>query len=372
MIWRHAAALAQRQFGGRRFAPVSRAARAMTRRPIQAWPLKGRTLAFAPLLIGCFIPTPGISETEACSRRSLLEVAEERSPGVRRRILEAAGRSPNAGAVFFRIDGNDRPPSYIYGTVHVSDERLQVLPPAVDEALRTAKVVILERGDVPEQAVRSVMPLAARLMIMPRNQALDSLISEDEMKVVTDAVKAAGLAPEFARILRPWAATLFLAGSLCERRRFEAGLRPLDFRIMDTARDSGIRIVGLEKIVEQYESLAEIPDDVQVAWLRSSIKLFENIDDMSETTVALYLERKIEAIWYLTVALTEDVGMTDDMMRRMRRSLVDKRNRRMMERAREFLASGGAFVAVGATHLSGTDGLVEQIEMSGLTVTPIF
>jgi uncharacterized protein YbaP (TraB family) len=273
--------------------------------------------------------------------------------------------------MLFRVDVDGRKPSYVYGTVHVADERLQTLPGEVEEALNSASVVVLERGDVSEQAVRSVMPLAARLMMMPRSQALDSLIDEDEMKVVTRAVKAAGLAPELARILRPWAATLFLAGSDCEKARFEAGLKPLDYRILETAREKKVRIVGLEQIVEQYESLAAVPDDVQVAWLRSSIKLYQNIDDMSETTVALYLQRKIEAVWDLTVAMTSDVGMTDEMMLRLKRVIVADRNAKMMDRSRPLLAEGGAFIAVGALHLGGADGLVRKIEESGLKVTPI-
>lgn len=306
-----------------------------------------------------------------CARRNLVEVVEERIPGSRERLLETAGMGVHTGAMLFRVDVDGRKPSYVYGTVHVADERLQTLPSEVEEALNSATVVVLERGDVSEQAVRSVMPLAARLMMMPRNQALDSLIDEDEMKVVTRAVKASGLAPELARILRPWAATLFLAGSECEKARFEAGLKPLDYRILEAAREKKIRIVGLEQIVEQYESLAAVPEDVQVAWLRSSIKLFQNIDDMSETTVALYLQRKIEAVWDLTVAMTSDVGMTDEMMLRLKRVIVADRNAKMMDRSRPILAEGGAFIAVGALHLGGADGLVRKIEEAGMKITPI-
>lgn len=316
-------------------------------------------------------PSSLLAQADACVRRNLLDVAEERRPGSRQRILTAASQKLNSGAMFFRVDSEGRPPSYIFGTVHVADERLQSLPADVEKALNESKVVVLERGDVSEQAVRSVMPLAARLMILPNNKALDSLIDEDEMKVVTKAIRSAGLAPDFARILKPWAATLFLAGSDCEKQRFEAGLRPLDLRILETARARGVRIVGLEGIVEQYQALAAVPEDVQIVWLRSSIKLYEHINDMSETTVALYLDRKIEAIWDLTVALTEDVGMTDEMMLRLRHEIVETRNSAMMERSRNILAEGGAFIAVGATHLGGVEGLVKLIEASGLKVTPI-
>jgi len=314
---------------------------------------------------------PALAQPDACKRRNLVDVAEERRPGTRQRILDAAGKTLHSGAVLFRVEAEGRPPSFVYGTVHVADERLQKLPQEVELALNSAAVVVLERADVSREAVRSVMPRAARLMVLPGDRSLDSLIDEDEMKIVTRAITSAGLAPELARVLRPWAATLFLAGSECERKRIEAGLRPLDLTIVEAARARGLRIVGLEQIVEQYEALAAVPEDVQIAWLRSSIELYEYIDDMSETTVALYLDRKIEAVWELTVALTEDVGMTDEMMLRLRRAIVESRNAAMMARSREILARGGAFIAVGAMHLSGADGLIRQIETSGMKVTPI-
>lgn len=333
---------------------------------------RGAAISASLALAISMILTPiALAQSETCIRRNLIDLVEVRQPGTRQRVLDNAANSAHSEAMLFRIDAEGRPSSYIYGTVHVADERLQVLPAAVERALDSAAVVVLERGDVSEQAVRSVMPLAARLMMLPRNQALDSIIDEDEMKVVTKAVKAAGLAPELARILRPWAATLFLAGSECEKKRYEAGLKPLDYRILEAAKAKSIRIVGLEQIVEQYESLAAVPENVQVAWLRSSIKLYENIDDMSETTVALYLDRKIEAIWDLTVALTQDVGMTQEVMVDLKRVIVSDRNARMMKRSLEHLAEGGAFIAVGAMHLGGADGLVRKIEDAGLKVTPV-
>lgn len=219
--------------------------------------------------------------------------------------------------------------------------------------------------------MRSVMPLAARLMMLPQNRTLDTSLSDDEMQVVTRAVIEAGLPEQMARVLRPWAATLFLASSECERLRFEAGLKPLDALVMETARGMGVSIVGLETILEQYEALASIPFDLQEVWLRSTIALHPHTDDMSETTVALYLSRQLEAVWPLTVELTKQSGMTDEFVAQLRREIVDNRNHRMALRAKPLIEKGGAFIAVGAMHLTGSEGLVALIVKDGLRVTPI-
>lgn len=329
-----------------------------------------RTLTCA-LVVFTGLSTPAYAQGENCVRRNLLDLAEERQPGARARLLAGADAFENTGAILFRVDVKGREPSYLFGTVHVADEKLQNLPLDVTSALDAAKVVALERGDVSEDAVRSVMPLAARLMVQPPDRALDAVLSEDELEIIKKAVGASGLAAETARMFRPWAATLFLASSACEKARFEAGLKPLDMLVMERARSRGVQIVGLEKILEQYEALAAVPEELQTIWLKSSIALMPHIDDMSETTVALYRSRQINAVWGLTVDLTGDTGMTAEVAARLRHAIVDARNKRMYGRIRELLNAGGAFIAVGVMHLSGSEGLVALIEGDGMKITPI-
>lgn len=329
-----------------------------------------RALAYAAALFAG-LGAPAYAQEDNCVRRNLLDVAEERQPGARARLLAGADAFENTGSVLFRIDLQGREPSYLFGTVHVADEKLQALPLQVASALDAAKVVALERGDVSEDAVRSVMPLAARLMVQPPDRALDGVLSDDEMEIVKLAVGASGLAAETARMFRPWAATLFLASSTCEKARFQAGLKPLDMLVMERARSRGVQIVGLEKILEQYEALAAVPEELQTIWLKSSIALMPHIDDMSETTVALYQSRQINAVWGLTVDLTGDTGMTTEVAARLRHAIVDARNKRMYGRIRELLNAGGAFIAVGVMHLSGSEGIIALIEGDGLKITPI-
>ncbi len=48
------------------------------------------------------------------------------------------------------------------------------------------------------------------------------------------------------------------------------------------------------------------------------------------------------------------------------------RDARMAERALPHLARGGAFIAVGALHLPGPDGLVERFRRAGYRVTKVW
>jgi uncharacterized protein YbaP (TraB family) len=54
------------------------------------------------------------------------------------------------------------------------------------------------------------------------------------------------------------------------------------------------------------------------------------------------------------------------------RLLLFGRNEAMMQRMAPLLEKGGAFVAVGALHLSGKDGLIERARAENYRVTKVW
>lgn len=51
--------------------------------------------------------------------------------------------------------------------------------------------------------------------------------------------------------------------------------------------------------------------------------------------------------------------------------MVTTRNRKMVEKAAPILERGGAFIAIGALHLPGQDGLVELFRRKGYNVSRV-
>ena len=60
-----------------------------------------------------------------------------------------------------------------------------------------------------------------------------------------------------------------------------------------------------------------------------------------------------------------------DALRRTNAYLIDHRNQRFMARLQDELPRGGVFVAVGAGHIPGENGLVEMLRGNGYAVTRI-
>jgi uncharacterized protein YbaP (TraB family) len=117
--------------------------------------------------------------------------------------------------------------------------------------------------------------------------------------------------------------------------------------------------------------LASISSSIQVAWLKASIELYPRVDDISETISELYRFRRLDAVWPLTQKMAPEAGLNDATLKSLRTELVSRRNVRMLDRALPLLNEGGAFIAVGAMHQIGPDGLVALLRDKGFTVTPI-
>lgn len=309
-------------------------------------------------------------EPAGCRAKGVLPELAAQHGGDLARILSAARATPNSETMLWRVERIGAPTSYLFGTVHVPHESLSVLDASVRAAIAKVRVVAMETVALPRAERMRVMASAGRLM-SAGDQPLRRLLSDDELTLVEKSLEAAGYPAALALGIRPWVATLFLASSPCETQRLAAGAKPLDLLIEEEARRHALPVVGLETMLQQYEALAGIADEHQAAWLRASIETHDRIDDISETMVELYQARAIAAVWDLTRLMAPRAALTDVALTAIRRGLVGERNRRMLAAARPMLEAGGTFVAVGAQHLVGTDGIVAGLKALGYRVEPL-
>jgi len=105
--------------------------------------------------------------------------------------------------------------------------------------------------------------------------------------------------------------------------------------------------------------------------LRTSLKFADRTNDMMETLVQLYLNRKIAAAMPFQLALAREVGIGDDAFAGFQQKLLIDRNVKMEKSAEPLLQEGGVFIAVGALHLVGKKGLVALLREASYTVTAI-
>ena len=129
---------------------------------------------------------------------------------------------------------------------------------------------------------------------------------------------------------------------------------------------------GLETVSEQLSAMASLPMAVQVDSLVSALKFRDTMPDVMETMLDLYRQGKIGMIVPVIEAAVPDAGILvgeGEGYAQFEKRILTDRNARMIDRLRPILNEGGAFVAVGALHLPGEQGLVAALRQNGWTVT---
>jgi uncharacterized protein len=331
---------------------------------------------FAFAVMAIVAATPALAAEKdstgpACQGIDMLAETQAKDPQTYERIMAAAAAAKNSDAVLWKIEKEGRPASYLFGTVHLTDERVTTLSPAVERAIKDSKTIAVEVSDISETATSTVIAKSAPLVMFTDGRRLDKLLSASEYDTVKSIVGRSGMPVDLAALFKPWIVTMILSVSDCERAKVQAGARVLDMKIAEMGKARGKDVVGLETISTQIEALAAVPEQQQLDMLRSSLRFADRTNDMMETLVQLYVKRQISAALPFQIALAKQAGIGDEAFAGFQQKLIYERNEKMRAVAEPLLDKGGVFIAIGALHLPGDHGMVELLRQSGYTVTAI-
>jgi uncharacterized protein YbaP (TraB family) len=334
-----------------------------------------KAAATAALSFAALIQAPAAHAAEAeadkCRGTNMLAETQAKDPEAYSKIMAQAAATENAGALLWKIERVGRPTSYLFGTVHLTDERVTKLPPAVEQAIGQSKTIALEVSDISDKTTAAVIAQSAPLVMFTDGRRLDGLLSGTEYDTVKKILSRSGMPSDLAALFKPWIVTMILSVSDCERASVQQGARVLDMKLAEVGKARGMQVVGLETIPEQLQALASVPEPQQLDMLRASLKFADRTNDLMETLVQLYLDRKISAAMPFQIALAKQVGIGDDAFAGFQEKLLTDRNIKMRTTAEPLLEQGSVFIAIGALHLPGRQGLVALLREAGYTVTPI-
>lgn len=289
----------------------------------------------------------------------------------------AAHTAPLAPAVwdgvarppFVRVDGGSGATLWVLGTIHLGPSEGWRFSESIDRALATSSHLVMEL-DLEATDEESVASVLAETVILPPGTTLDEVVSPETAKLLTEQdtrLAAMGL-PELARRrYEPW----FLAMSLLELAMGDTAWsleRSVEATLL--ARRGDRPLVALETFEEQLRMLDTLPRTLQDAMLRDTlVRLPATLEE---------LERLVEA-WRVADrdALQAIARQGQDELPELAAFydvLLTARNRRWVARLRPALddprrAGDVLFVAVGALHVVGEDGVPRLFEDAGYRVT---
>lgn len=256
-------------------------------------------------------------------------------------------------SLLFKIEKDGRHTSYVFGTSHLIPSDQFNITPSINKALVLADTVLMEVDmDDPMMAFELMAGVS-----MKEGKTISSMLSDEETAHLNQALKASsGMGLEAYDQWMPYFLTTVIGFQNDSIVHYES----YDLTFMNKAMEKGIPILGLEKISDQTNALHQIPYEQQAEELLKSM----NDEDFqsADSLFIIYKQGDPEALHDFMVNSTSPKEME---------VLVYNRNRNWIPRIDSLAVHSHLFIAFGAGHLGGEEGVLNLLKKDGWTVSRV-
>jgi hypothetical protein len=263
-------------------------------------------------------------------------------------------------------------PSYLYGSIHLADERIVTLPDVVIEAIDSCDVVYteiaLDADTLSESAQKSTLP---------SNVTLYDLLPENVENKFNNYIESNGYT-KYAELLgfssyKVW----FAASSLTVLENFQSLLSylPLDYYIWNLAINKNKEARGLEPIEVQLDIFDTLPLDDQIKLLNDTLDALGELSEqgikITETFISSYLKGNLQEINNLSYT---GYNTTDLFYEKLLEKIMTDRNINMSEEISKWVKENPDtqyFFTIGSGHFYGETGILQLLKDEGLTISRV-
>jgi uncharacterized protein YbaP (TraB family) len=249
---------------------------------------------------------------------------------------------------------------YLFGTVHVLPKAITWMDPKIEGAL-AASTELWTEADVGNlsDAITSI-----RHYGIAAPGETEKLLPQDYRDRYEKQITQTGVNPVIFQHAQPWLAEILLSTSAMARAG--ANQMGVDLTLLAYARDHKLLTPTFETMDQQFAMLADLPQEAQIASLEDAIDEFDQAGPIYSQLVGAWKsgdEDKLDLLINQTMRAKNEAVWTE---------LILRRNEKFAERISDRLQGEGvAFVAVGAGHLCGSDGVPALLQRRGFVVTRI-
>ncbi|MFM7180602.1 MAG: TraB/GumN family protein [Verrucomicrobiales bacterium] len=277
--------------------------------------------------------------------------------------------------LLWKIERENVPPSYLFGTIHVSDPGVTNLHPAAQKAFEASNAVHTEVS-----MDMSVQLVATMAMLRKDGKTLKQSIGpelsarlDEEIGKIMPGFNSAPFQP-----MRTWVLPILLP----TMKEQLSGAQPLDLVLWERAKKAGKKTRGIQTTADQTKSLDELKEEEQITFLDLSLqalaKAREDGEDPITSMIQLYRKGDPEALskWFL-----EDKQRSLDLVKgkpeealfeKILKGILNDRDVVMADYVKKTLEKepdSTHFFAVGAAHLALKGGVPDTLREAGVKVT---
>lgn len=271
-----------------------------------------------------------------------------------------AGLLKHPQGLLWKLHKNGQPDSYLFGTIHLADNRVLALLDEVQNALEQSDVFAMEV--ILDTAGQKRLTEAT---FFARGELLQDYIDDvmlDRINIIMHQYY--GIPATTVNRMRPWAVMATISSPPPESNK-----AVLDVELELIAREQGKQVIALETIDEQIDVLSGMKLSEQLWILGKAVDDFKDSIPMWERLINSYLERNLTALVKEQLSLEDPDSTIDNLFME---KLLDQRNIKMAKRMDKVMKTRSLFAAIGALHLPGQKGVLQLLEKAGYQVEQVF
>lgn len=274
--------------------------------------------------------------------------------------------SHNTCSLLWSISGNGlSDTSYLFGTMHSSDSRLQRFDNVWQHAFDACSVIAGEtdlRGGSAED-------MNSLLQSMVSDTTLEMVLSSEKVDAIRNYLSER-LGSEMAHVLMNMQPFLLMVLMMELPDDMSSMGDVMDIHLQDLAATKGMKVVGLETASEQLEVVNGVPYKYQAELLYEFVQMSSG---GAQSDVMQFIDSEMVDI-YMRQCLEEFVGLSNaiEMSDQLMNQLLTMRNIKFAERLAVMMKKEPVFCAVGALHLPADNGMIALLRSRGYVVAPVF
>ncbi|WP_207433617.1 TraB/GumN family protein [Sabulibacter ruber] len=283
-------------------------------------------LFIVSLFFGITIPKNGACETPGTKKNSLL----------------------------WKVSGKGLKPSYLYGTFHLVPKEQFVLPSKVTQKLEKSETVVFE--------VDLDSPKLTRLLSnsMRMSKPIETLMTAQDYNLLSQFVEdSLERSLQQFRYIKPG----YLGQLLLYPKLLGYNPESYDLELLNLAKKARKTVYVLESPEEQVALFDKTTLESQTSQLLNSVKQFDRQRKLMKNMLNLYQQEDLAGLYALIMS-QEDGEESQKLM-------LEERNKKWVTPIINIMMKKPSFVAVGAAHLPGKDGLIELLRAQGYKVEPV-
>ncbi len=258
-------------------------------------------------------------------------------------------------SLLWKISGKGIKTSYLYGTFHLVPKDQFSLPEKVQQNLVKSQTVVFE-VDLDSPLLTHGISKAMKMA-----QPLESLMTVSDYDFLTNFVQDSLYSNLHTfRYIKPG----FLGQLLLYPKLLGYNPESYDLALLKLAKKWHKNIFALETPQEQIALLDQSDIELQTAQFLNNIRQFDRQRKLMNRMLNLYQAEDLDGLYHLINA-EQDNDQAQDL-------LLNQRNQKWLMPLVNKMKSSRSFIAVGAAHLPGQQGLIELLRSQGYSVEAVY